>query len=107
MARPSYRGLRKSVIAAACLVLTAGVMTASQAAAGRSPFRVLQMNLCDSGIAECYTGRSVTEAAAVIREDVPDVVTLNEVCQDDVSTLDRTLAGVTRGGPIVSAFTSV
>jgi endonuclease/exonuclease/phosphatase family metal-dependent hydrolase len=61
--------------------------------------RVLQLNLCDSGIAACYTGRSVTEAAAVIRAEAPDLVTLNEVCQDDVSILQRAL-----GGTAVSAF---
>lgn len=49
--------------------------------------RVLQLNLCDSGIAECYTGRSVAEAAAVIRATAPDVVTLNEVCRGDVAVL--------------------
>jgi endonuclease/exonuclease/phosphatase family metal-dependent hydrolase len=48
---------------------------------------LLQMNLCDSGIADCYTGRSVAEAATVIRATGPDVVTLNEICQSDVTAL--------------------
>ena len=54
--------------------------------AGRT-LLVLQMNLCDSGIAGCYTGRSVAEAAAVIRATRPDAVTLNEVCASDVPAL--------------------
>jgi endonuclease/exonuclease/phosphatase family metal-dependent hydrolase len=68
------------------------------------PVRVLQMNLCNSGIAGCYTGRSTVEAAAVIRTEVPDVVTLNEVCEDDVPLLERALADVVPGGTAVSAF---
>ena len=48
---------------------------------------VLQMNLCNSGWAGCYTGRSVREAAAVIRAERPDVVTLNEICRDDLVAL--------------------
>lgn len=54
--------------------------------------RLLQMNLCNSGIAGCFSGRSVAEAAAVIRTGTPDVVTLNEVCRDDVAELERALA---------------
>jgi endonuclease/exonuclease/phosphatase family metal-dependent hydrolase len=68
------------------------------------PVRLLQLNLCGSGIAACYTGRSVAEAAAVLRAEAPDLVTLNEVCQDDVSTLQRALADVVPGGAATSAF---
>jgi hypothetical protein len=106
MADPSYRGLRRSVAVVACLVCAAALLTGSPAA-GKvrgTPLRVLQMNLCDSGIARCYTGRSVPEAAAVIRAEAPDLVTLNEVCADDVYVLDRALAGVHPGGTVVSAF---
>ena len=68
------------------------------------PLRVLQMNLCNSGIAGCYTGRSTAEAVAVIHTEVPDLVTLNEVCEDDVPVLERALADVVPGGTAVSAF---
>jgi len=106
MAGPSYRGPRRSVAFVACLVATAALLSGSPAASKGmgNPFRVLQMNLCNSGLAGCYTGRSVTEAAAVIRADSPDVVTLNEVCQDDVYALGRTMADLYRGAPIVRAF---
>jgi hypothetical protein len=67
-----------------------GVTALTPAAPG---LRVLQMNLCDSGFAGCYTGRSVREAAAVIRAVAPEVVTLNEVCRDDVPVIERAVAG--------------
>lgn len=69
-----------------------------------APVRVLQLNLCSSGIAVCFSGRSTAEAAAVIRAETPDLVTLNEVCEDDVSTLQRALADVVAGGAVGSAF---
>jgi endonuclease/exonuclease/phosphatase family metal-dependent hydrolase len=65
--------------------------------------RVLQLNLCNSGIAACYTGRSTAEAAAVIRAETPDLVTLNEICQDDLATLHQALAGVSSAA-VASAF---
>jgi hypothetical protein len=64
---------------------------------------VLQLNLCNSGLAGCYTGRAVAEAATVIRTNMPDIVTLNEVCQNDVRTLRNQLQGA-YGGSLVSAF---
>lgn len=105
MVRP-WRRLRISAIAAVCLAFVAAVMTASSAQSAPTtakPLQILQMNLCDSGIARCYTGRSVAEAAGVIRADGPDVVTLNEVCRHDVDTLEQALAGVS-DGVVVSAF---
>lgn len=62
------------------------------------------MNLCDSGIAGCYTARSVGQAAGVIRAERPDVVTLNEVCEQDVSALHRALSGAVPGAVVDSAF---
>ena len=66
--------------------------------------RVLQLNLCSSGIASCYTGRSTTEAAAVIRAEVPDLVTLNEICRDDLSILQQALSDVAPGAGVIAAF---
>ena len=67
------------------------------------PFRVLQANLCNSGIAGCYTGRSVDETARLIRSTRPDVVTLNEVCDADVDVLAQVMADV-HEREIASAF---
>jgi hypothetical protein len=64
----------------------------------------LQFNLCDSGIAGCFTGRSVSMAAAVIRHDRPDVVTLNEVCRSDVAALARAMAAAQPDERVASAF---
>jgi endonuclease/exonuclease/phosphatase family metal-dependent hydrolase len=68
------------------------------------PVRVLQLNLCSSGIADCYTGRSTAAAAAAVRTVAPSLVTLNEVCQDDVAALERALADVVPAGGVTSAF---
>jgi hypothetical protein len=69
------------------------------------PFWVLQMNLCNSGLAKCYEGgASVPEGAGVIANTAPDVVTLNEVCQPDVAQLATTLAGVYPSSTVVWAF---
>jgi hypothetical protein len=76
---------------------SAGVFRARLPVADRTPLvgtlRVLQLNLCDSGEAGCYTGgRSVDEATGLVRGAAkPDLVTLNEVCGRDVT--DR-LGGV-------------
>ncbi|MEU5781486.1 endonuclease/exonuclease/phosphatase family protein [Micromonospora lupini] len=66
--------------------------------------RVLQMNLCNSGRAGCYTGRALTTAAKVIRAERPDLVTLNEICRDDVPILEAVFAATHRGAAVVSAF---
>jgi len=56
----------------------------------RTPFTTLQLNLCNSGLAACYAtlnnGRAVPEAYAAIMALRPQIVTLNEVCRDDVVT---------------------
>jgi len=52
-----------------------------------SPFRALQLNLCNSGYADCYQeGKSIAEGIGVIRQVAADLVTLNEICEDDVVT---------------------
>ena len=50
--------------------------------------RVLQLNLCHSGVAGCFKGDAVMAKAVAVIEDVaPGLVTLNEVCRDDVPWL--------------------
>lgn len=106
MAGLSYRGLRRSIAVLACLASAAGALTGSPApvTVTAKPFRAVQMNLCNSGFAGCYSGWSVNQAAAVIRREEPDLVTLNEVCQGDVETLGRTLRQVLRSDRVVQAF---
>jgi endonuclease/exonuclease/phosphatase family metal-dependent hydrolase len=119
MADRAVGRLWKAFAAGCCLassvVWLAGATAASPATGvssrGRGPtgatgatMRVLQLNLCDSGIAPCYTGRSVEAAAAVIRTNRPDIVTLNEVCGADVSGLRRAMADSHPNTVIASAF---
>ncbi|MGB2571023.1 endonuclease/exonuclease/phosphatase family protein [Micromonospora citrea] len=100
------RGVRRALALAwliAAAALPAGPSRVD--APGSTTLRALQMNLCNSGRAGCYTGRSVTEAVEVIRAGTPGLVTLNEVCQDDMAVLERAFADVHGGGSVVSAFT--
>jgi hypothetical protein len=73
--------------AGAAPVPPAGEPARGEPARGAGRFRVLQMNLCDSGLARCYptlnNGRSPAEAAALIRSTRPDLVTANEICRAD------------------------
>jgi Endonuclease/Exonuclease/phosphatase family len=69
-----------------CLAL--GTMTAA-GSAPNGQVRVLQMNLCNSGLAGCYTGLAVATALEVIHAQAPDVVTLNEVCRGDIAVIER------------------
>jgi endonuclease/exonuclease/phosphatase family metal-dependent hydrolase len=102
-----YGGLIVGCIVLAVVLITAepsrGVPTATEGARV-DRVRVLQMNLCNSGLARCYTGRSVATAVAVIRAQAPDLVTLNEVCRADVPVLDRALADTEPFGATTSAF---
>jgi hypothetical protein len=100
-----YRDVRRS-FAVVVFIASAALLLAGSTAAGgptRPVFRVLQLNLCNSGAAGCYTGRSVAAAAAVIRANRPDVVTLNEICRNDVDELSQTVAGL-YGGSLAWAF---
>lgn len=82
-----------------------GLAVAANSLPTHYPFWVLQMNLCNSGLAGCYDGgKSVPEAATAIQNSAPDVVTLNEICQNDVVQLASTLAGVYSGSTVVWAF---
>ena len=97
-------GARLCATVVGCLV--AGLLMTGATTPGRGDgvTRVLQLNLCNSGDAGCFTGRAVDRAAAVIRAEEPDVVTLNEVCHGDLPVLERALAGSGRGGATLSAF---
>ncbi|KAF1997732.1 hypothetical protein P154DRAFT_273870 [Amniculicola lignicola CBS 123094] len=55
-------------------------------------FVPLQLNLCNSGYADCYaSGDSIPEGGELIYALGPNVVTLNEICSDDVPTLQNYL----------------
>jgi hypothetical protein len=58
-----------------------------------SPYALLQMNLCLSGLADCYRTAAypavVLEAVALIRDERPDAVTFNEACRRDTERIAR------------------
>lgn len=85
--------------------LPAGTTVAGSTDTGRpTVLRMLQLNLCNSGRAGCYTGRSIAVASEVIRAEAPDLVTLNEICDDDVPALRRVFETVHPDRSVVSAF---
>lgn len=87
------RPVRPVVLGTVLVLVLTGLAGVTRAAATARPaVRVLQLNLCGSGYAVCWTGRSVAEAAAVIADRRPEVVTLNETCRDDLRSLGRALA---------------
>lgn len=89
--------MRRSLLNGIACLLLGLVLTAPPHAQGResggSAYRVLQMNLCLSGLARCFPRthhRSVVdEAATRIEETDADAVTLNEACSGDVAALAR------------------
>ena len=96
------RRFTAALLAAAGCALALGVTGCSRssgtaAAAVRSPagsvYRLMQMNLCLSGLAGCYRKVQypavLDEAIARIRETRPEVVTFNEACSGDVGSIAR------------------
>jgi endonuclease/exonuclease/phosphatase family metal-dependent hydrolase len=95
-------GAAAPLVAAVGCVLALALTGSSQPAgstvivgadAGRSSYTLMQMNLCLSGLADCY-GRAaypavVREAVAEVRRVQPDAVTFNEVCRGDVARIAR------------------
>lgn len=72
---------------------SSGMAAAAAARSTRgSPYTLMQMNLCLSGLATCYRDKvdypaGVEEAIAHIREERPDAVTLNEACSADAALI--------------------
>ncbi|MFE9182285.1 endonuclease/exonuclease/phosphatase family protein [Micromonospora haikouensis] len=99
------RRVLRRALAAGLLVVAAALPAAAPASPVTSTtLTVLQLNLCNSGRAGCYTGRAVPRAAEVIRAEAPQLVSLNEICQGDVPELGRVFARVHRGGTVVAEF---
>jgi len=116
------RGPRRAAAVASFLVFSVGCLAGCVAdrAAGDptimsrptigpdgTTVRVLQMNLCNSGRAACYSGgRAVSMAVALIHQDRPDMVSLNEVCRDDVRVLKQAMSATFPAAAVASAFMS-
>jgi endonuclease/exonuclease/phosphatase family metal-dependent hydrolase len=78
------------VALSACLGTTAPARLAEQP---RPSYRLLQLNLCLSGLADCRPGTrpsdTVDEAVHVITAADPDAVTIDEACSGDVDRIAR------------------
>lgn len=85
------------LVAAACalvVALSGCGRPAATASSGRPAYTLVQMNLCLSGLADCYRDRvdypaALREAAALIRRADPDAVTVSEGCSGDVARIAR------------------
>jgi endonuclease/exonuclease/phosphatase family metal-dependent hydrolase len=83
------RGLLCAALAALAVVPMSSV--AAVPARVATPFVLVQMNLCNSGMAttSCYSfGKAVDEAVGKIHRYRPALVTLQEVCHDDLYARD-------------------
>jgi hypothetical protein len=90
-ARWTSNQLRAISAAAALAAALLAPSLLGQSRAEAQEFRVLQLNLCHSGVVSCYTGDAViNQANAVIQGESPDIVSLNEVCRADVARLSGT-----------------
>jgi endonuclease/exonuclease/phosphatase family metal-dependent hydrolase len=83
------KGRRIVSLGAVSCMLALGLMGCGRS----SPYTLMQMNLCLSGLASCYSKVAypavVQEAVARIRELHPDAVTFNEACGNDVAAIAR------------------
>jgi hypothetical protein len=96
----SSSALRLAVVGCVLAVALPGCSRASSVPAGGpgpspggSTYTLMQMNLCLSGIADCYVEvaypAAVEEATSLIRGVHPDAVTLSEVCRGDAARIAR------------------
>jgi hypothetical protein len=84
----------RSVVVTALMGIGCALVPGSAAAA--TPVKVLQLNICHSGVAGCYTGdRVMTKAKSVISSVKPQVLSVNEACSGDVEPL-RAAMGAAR-----------
>jgi hypothetical protein len=68
-------------------------------------FKALQLNLCNSGFAGCFhDGDSIPEGGELIYNTAPNVVTVNEICSNDVAELRSYLAEAWPGDYTYTAF---
>jgi hypothetical protein len=87
--------VRLVVVGCALVVALSGCgRPAAAPSSGRPAYTLMQMNLCLSGLADCYRDRvhypaALAEAVALIRRTHPDAVTLSEGCSGDVARIAR------------------
>jgi hypothetical protein len=79
------------------LLLVSGFLAGSAQAQAATTIKVLQLNICHSGHAGCYTGAEpvMAKAVSVIGSTKPQVLSVNESCEGDVTRL-RTAMGASQ-----------
>lgn len=75
------------------LLLLSGFLVVGPAAAAATTVKVLQLNICHSGVAGCYTGAEpvMAKAVSVIGATKPQVLSVNEACAGDVARLQAAM----------------
>jgi len=75
------------------LLLLSGLLAAAAPAAAATTVKVLQLNICHSGAAGCYTGAEpvMAKAVSVIGSTKPQVLSVNEACSGDVARLQAAM----------------
>jgi hypothetical protein len=80
--------MRSRVLLTVALLCCALAVPAHAAPRAATTVKVLQLNICHSGAAGCYTGDAVlTKAVDVISSTAPQVLSVNEACSGDVEPL--------------------
>jgi len=87
-------------------------LAAGSPASAATTVKVLQLNICHSGVASCYTGAEpvMAKAVSVITGTRPQVLSVNEACSGDVTRLQAAMgpsqavfvAAQTRAGGFVT-----
>lgn len=75
------------------LLLLSGLVLVAPQASAATTVKVLQLNICHSGYAGCYTGAEpvMAKAVAVITANKPQVLSVNEACSGDVARLQSAM----------------
>jgi hypothetical protein len=75
------------------LLVLSGLLFAAPPASAATTVKVLQLNICHSGHAGCYTGAEpvMAKAVAVIGSTRPQVLSVNEACSGDVARLQAAM----------------
>ncbi|CAN7192543.1 hypothetical protein [Knoellia sp. LjRoot47] len=69
------------------LLLVMGSLSWATPSHAATSYSVLQVNMCNSGYAGCYTGRAQAGTIALIKARTPYAVTLNEACANDITAI--------------------
>jgi endonuclease/exonuclease/phosphatase family metal-dependent hydrolase len=85
---------RLALAGCALVVALTGCGRSATASVSGPGYSIMQMNLCLSGLADCYRDRvdypaALEEAASLIRRAHPDAVTVSEGCSGDIARIAR------------------